>query len=709
MPLTSDMVKRLDDMALAQKRKISNEPVFRFGSQQVEITGDVSADRNAIEIVDPPLHDHDTTERYHPEIPPESMNVMDADDLIQLPAAQDDRGDGDDIDEITPHPAVSLPVPLQSSPEPVAMPVPPEPDPPSVPVIVRPMQESSLNIGPDVSSEERLHRYDTRYKGKRPPERQYEYGLHITVKKALDKFGKVALRPIEAELQQMLDKGVFEPVRVDVLSPAQRKNIIRSSIFLKEKFLSTGEFEKLKARLVGGGDMQDRSLYPDVSSPTVSNTAVFLVAAIAAREKRVVATVDIGGAYLNASMTAQEVLMRINAMLSGILVNLDPHYKRFLCKDGTIVVRLKKALYGCVESGQQWYTHLSSTLHSMGFKANAYEPCVFNKDGDDGNQCTICIYVDDLLVTCASAGAVKAVLNQLQDIYKDVKIHEGKIHSYLGMTIDFSVDEEVSISMEGYTDELLRFCDISADDAAASPAGAHLFSITESKSLENSDKEWFHTVVAKLLFLGKRTRPELLTGISFLSSRVRECTEEDRGKLYRMLKYLNSSKNLGLVLKMDDDMRIRIYIDSSHGVHIDGRGHSGVNISAGRGSFYAKSVKQKLATKSSSESELVGVSDGLSQGIWARNFMISQGYVNIKPLLLYQDNQSTIAMMRRGRSTSERTRHIDQRYFFIKDRIEAKEVEISYLSTGEMIADILSKPLQGELFRKLRGQLSNHK
>jgi hypothetical protein len=81
-----------------------------------------------------------------------------------------------------------------------------------------------------------MHGYGTRYRGTRPPVRDYEYGLHITVKEALTKFGKIALRPIEAELQQMLDKGVFEPVRVSLLTPVQRRHIIRSSIFLKEKY-----------------------------------------------------------------------------------------------------------------------------------------------------------------------------------------------------------------------------------------------------------------------------------------------------------------------------------------------------------------------------------------------------------------------------------------------------------------------------------------
>ena len=78
-------------------------------------------------------------------------------------------------------------------------------------------------------------------------------------------------------------------------------------MFLKEKYLSTGEFEKQKTRRVDGGDMHDKSLYEDLPSLTVTTTAVLMCAAIAARERRKVATMDIGGAFLNAEMGTQSV------------------------------------------------------------------------------------------------------------------------------------------------------------------------------------------------------------------------------------------------------------------------------------------------------------------------------------------------------------------------------------------------------------------
>jgi hypothetical protein len=119
-----------------------------------------------------------------------------------------------------------------------------------------------------------------------------------------------------------------------------------------------------------------------------------------------------------------------------------------------------------------------------------------------------------------------------------------------------------------------------------------------------------------------------------------------------------------------------------------------------------RSGKQKLVSKSSTEAELIGLSDSLTQGIWTRDFLIFQGYT-MAPATVYQDNMSTIALAEKGRSTSDRTRHISIRYFFVKDRIDSGEVRIEYMPTASMLADVLTKPLQGELFRAMRKQLLN--
>jgi hypothetical protein len=317
----------------------------------------------------------------------------------------------------------------------------------------------------------------------------------------------------------------------------------------------------------------------------------------------------------------------------------------------------------------------------------------------------VCIHVDDLLITCLAIDEIERVIQGLKDKYKTISAKRGVKHSYLGISFDFSERGKVRVTMEGYIADVLRTCEVSGK--AATPATEALFTVSpDSALLDTKRKETFYSHVAKLLYLSKRASPELLTGVTFLATRVTCSTEEDWGKLDRLLRYLNSTPDMGLVLQADKDIRVRAYIDVSYGVHGDAKSHTGVVITLGNGPVFVKSSKQKVVSKSSTEGELIGLSDGSSQVIWSRDLLLAQGH-EARPALIFQDNQSTMALANKGRSTSERTRHIHIRYFWVKDRIDSGEIELQYLPTKEMIADILTKPLQGELFRTLRAALLN--
>jgi hypothetical protein len=164
---------------------------------------------------------------------------------------------------------------------------------------------------------------------------------------------------------------------------------------------------------------------------------------------------------------------------------------------------------------------------------------------------------------------------------------------------------------------------------------------------------------------------------------------------------------LGIVLEPGKNLvDVHAYIDASYGTHADGKSHTGVAIALGSGPVVTKSTKQKLTTKSSTEAELVALSDSASLVLGVRNFLEAQGY-EVPPATVYQDNLSTMAMIEAGKPTSDKTKHISIRFFFVKDRVESGELIIKHLSTVDMIEDILTKPIQGELFISLRNKLMN--
>ena len=123
-----------------------------------------------------------------------------------------------------------------------------------------------------------------------------------------------------------------------------------------EKLDSEGKLERIKGRYVAGGHRQDRTVYDDVSSPTVSTEAIFVNVALAGRERRHVVTLDVGTAYLYAH-NRFENYMELKAPFAAAIVKQNPKWKKYLDTKGKMVVRLKKALYGCIESALLWYEY----------------------------------------------------------------------------------------------------------------------------------------------------------------------------------------------------------------------------------------------------------------------------------------------------------------------------------------------------------------
>jgi len=128
-------------------------------------------------------------------------------------------------------------------------------------------------------------------------------------------------------------------------------------------------------------------------------------------------------------------------------------------------------------------------------------------------------------------------------------------------------------------------------------------------------------------------------------------------------------------------------------------------MSFGQGMALSYSWKHKINTKSSTEAELVGVDGSLGYILWARYFMIEQGY-DMDPSLLYQDNMSAILLETNGRaSSSKRTKHIKVKYYFVKDKVDQGELTIEHCPTEQMWTDRNTKPKQGAVFRAFRGHV----
>ena len=224
----------------------------------------------------------------------------------------------------------------------------------------------------------------------------------------------------------------------NTMTKLERKRALESLIFLVEK--KSGE---VKARTCANGSTQRTWMdKEDSMSPTVSTNALFITAAIDAREGREVATCDIPNAFIQTDQPeidkdGQRFIMKIRGALVDILLELDPTtYRDFVSienKKKVLYVRVLKAIYGMLQSALLFYQKLRKDLENSGFVVNDYDPCVANKTVR-GTQMTVAWHVDDLKISHVMADAISSFLNFVKKKYGKIgKVKEtrGKFTSTL--------------------------------------------------------------------------------------------------------------------------------------------------------------------------------------------------------------------------------------------------------------------------------------
>ncbi len=109
-----------------------------------------------------------------------------------------------------------------------------------------------------------------------------------------------------------------------------------------------------------------------------------------------------------------------------------------------------------------YYKKFVKSLTKQGFKLNPYDGCVANKIAK-GKQSTICFHDDDCKISHEYSKVVDVTIKWLQaeseSIFKDgsggMKVHRGKVHKYLGMSLDFSQKGQCCVTMYDYLDGIL--------------------------------------------------------------------------------------------------------------------------------------------------------------------------------------------------------------------------------------------------------------
>jgi hypothetical protein len=249
----------------------------------------------------------------------------------------------------------------------------------------------------------------------------------------------------------------------------------------------------------------------------------------------------------------------------------------------------------------------------------------------------------------------------------------GKIYNYIGMNLDYTVRGQVKITMFDYAYEILTAFDKAEPKGGGtktSAAPGSIFKVDDNcEKLKQEKAVEFHKLVAKTMYYTKRVRPNTCTAIAFLTKRVRAPDKDDWNKLVHLMRYIRGTYTMPLILSANGSGILKWWVDAPFAVHPNMRGHLGGGLSLGREFPIVSSTKQKLNTRSSTETEIVGADDFMPAICWTRYFMKAQAF-DVKENILFQENKSSIILEKNGKASSiKRTKHINIQYFFITERI----------------------------------------
>ena len=280
----------------------------------------------------------------------------------------------------------------------------------------------------------------------------------MNMRKGIQVFGKAGIDAIRKEVQQLHDRKVMEPKKWKDLTREQKRMALEYLMFLKRKRCG-----RVKGRgCVDGRPQRAYIKREDAMSPTVATEAVFLTALRDAQEGRDVGICDVPGAFMQADMD-DIVYVRFTGPIVDQLLEIDRElYESCVIierGEKVIYVELLKALYGTMKAARLFWEKLSGLLtQKWGFTLNPYDSCVANKT-INGKQCTVVWHVDDLKISHVDPDVVSQVISDLNSEFGDrdpLTVTRGKVHEYLGMTLDFSNPGELIVNMEDYIDMILQ-------------------------------------------------------------------------------------------------------------------------------------------------------------------------------------------------------------------------------------------------------------
>ena len=215
----------------------------------------------------------------------------------------------------------------------------------------------------------------------------------------------------------------------------------------------------------------------------------------------------------------------------------------------------------------------------------------------------------------------------------------------------------------------------------------------------------FLELIGCLWWLAQMSRLDIFVALQRASKWVAKPSTKLWRWLTRILKYLSGTRGYGLVYTRDAKAPpLKAFVDASFADESNCKSTAGWAFFVHGAVTAYDSVSIKRILTSSTEAECSALTIIGKENTWERRvYQEIMGISELPPTPIYGDNTASISMLTTG--VTKRSRHYSIEWFKMKDLIELKELVVSWVPTGENLADFFTKKLPRERFCSLRDQL----
>jgi transposase InsO family protein len=464
----------------------------------------------------------------------------------------------------------------------------------------------------------------------------------------------------------------------------QKRKIIKSKWVFKIKRRPDRSIQKLKARLVAMGYSQIHGLdYDEIFSPTLRLETLRLICSLLAIRDWKGRQVDFKTAFLNGHLD-HTVYMEQPPGFE------DPIHPDWVCK-------LDRSLYGLKQSPRQWNAALHKALTDLGLSNSKYDPTLYFKTQNSTLIGALTTHVDDLAIV----GEPHFVTNLIKALGEKFDIGaDADLHHFLSLKITRDrPNRQVFLKQSHYIEEIQdRF--LSTHTPVHTPTDTNFKLIHRRTPDDQKSSGPFNQLIGSLLWVSQCTRPDISFVVNRLSQHLRDPSEAHWQAAIRVLNYLVTTKDIRL--RLGGKLNCSGFSDSDWAEDRDDRkSTSAYTYRIGDGAISWKSRKQATVSLSSTEAEYKALSDSCKEGLWLRHVLTELSLRPNTAIPLHVDNEGAEALAKNPEHHA-RTKHIHARYHFIRECVQLKEVELLHVSTKDMLADMLTKPLSRVLLEKHR-------